>query len=118
MRTAKQKFDIRKSRVRYKISKVSNRLRLSVFKSNQHLYAQIIDDTKSITLVSASSVEKDLKAINKSNCNIKVAHKIGKIISDRALAAGIKQVVFDKGGNKYHGVIKALADAARENLEF
>ncbi len=118
MRTAKHKFEIRRDRVRSKISKVSDRLRLSVFKSGRHISAQVIDDVKSITLASASTLEKDLRKPKKSNCNREIATVIGKLIGERAAKVGVKDVVFDKGGNRYHGVVKALADAAREKLQF
>ena len=118
MRTSKRKFEIRKSRVRSKISKVSDRARLSVFKSGKHLYAQVIDDVNSITLVSASTLEKDIKDPKKSNCNVISATKVGEVLGIRASEAGITKVVFDKAGYKYHGVVKALADAARKKLEF
>lgn len=118
MRTAKHKFEIRRNRVRSKISKVSDRVRLSVFKSNQHIYAQIIDDQHSVTMVSASTLEKDLNKAKKSNCNVDSATKVGALLAKRAAEKGITKVVFDKGGNRYHGVIKALADAARQTLEF
>ena len=118
MRTAKHKFEIRRNRVRSKIAKVSDRLRLSVFKSGRHLSVQVIDDAKSITLASASTMEKGIRKAKKSNCNCEVAANIGKLIGERASKAGVKEVVFDKGGNRYHGVVKALADAAREKLQF
>lgn len=109
------KFERRKERVRTKIKSLVNpKLRLSVFMSNQHLYAQIIDDIEGKTLVSASTVDKniDMNVSNKSN--IEAATIVGKSVADRAKAAGIDTVVFDKGGYKYHGKVKALADAARE----
>ena len=118
MRTAKHKFEIRRDRVRSKRSKVSDRMRLSVFKSGRHVYAQVIDDTKSITVASASTLETDLRKPKKSNCNCAIASVVGKLIGERAAKAGVKDVVFDKGGNRYHGVVKALADAAREKLQF
>lgn len=118
MRTAKHKFEIRKGRVRAKISKVSDRIRLSIFKSGKHLYAQVIDDQKSITLASASTLEKDIKKEKKNNCNITSGAKIGELIGTRASEKGVKKVVFDKGGYKYHGVVKALAEAARKKIEF
>lgn len=118
MRTSKHKFEIRRNRVRSKIAKVAERLRLSVFKSGRHIYAQIIDDFNSITLTSASTLEKNNNLKNKSNCNIAAAAVVGELISKRASDAGIKKVVFDKGGYKYHGVIESLANAARKNLEF
>jgi large subunit ribosomal protein L18 len=93
-------------------------MRLSVFKSGRHIYAQVIDDVKSVTVASAATIEKDLRAPKKSNCNKDIAAKIGALIADRASKNGVKEVVFDKGGYKYHGVIKALADAAREKLKF
>lgn len=118
MRTAKRKFEIRRDRVRSKISKVSDRPRLSVFKSGRHLSVQVIDDTKSVTLASVSTLEKGLRKAKKSNCNIEAATAVGKLIGERAEKAGVKKVVFDKGGNRYHGVVKALADAARDKLDF
>jgi len=118
MRDYKTKFDIRKKRLRSKISKCSDRLRLSVFRSNQHIYAQIIDDMENRTLVSASTLEKDIKKPNKSNRNIESAAAIGALIGERASKAGVKEVVFDKGGYKYHGVVKSLADSARKFLSF
>lgn len=118
MRTTKRKFDIRKARNRSKISKVSDRLRLSVFKSGKHIYAQVIDDSKSATLATASTLEKDIRQLKKSNCNKTSAAKVGELIGQRASKQGVKQVVFDKSGYKYHGVIKALAESARKNLDF
>ena len=91
--------------------------RLNVFKSNSNIFAQIIDDTKGVTLASASSIDKDLKLDNGGN--IEAAVKVGELIAKRALKAKIKKVVFDRGGYLYHGRVKALAEAARANgLEF
>ena len=105
----------RHARVRNKISGTPERPRLNVFRSNSHIHAQIIDDTKGVTLVSASSV--DMKLENGSN--IEAAAAVGKDIAEKAKKAKIKTVVFDRGGYLYHGRVKALADAARENgLEF
>jgi large subunit ribosomal protein L18 len=118
MRNSKLKFEVRKARVRTKIAKVSNRLRLSVFKSGRHLYAQVIDDAQSITLASASTLEKEIRQLKKSNCNISAAIKVGELIGERAAIKGVQEVVFDKGGYKYHGVVKALADAARNKVKF
>jgi len=118
MRSAKVKFEKRKSRVRHKISKISNRARLSVFKSGRHIYAQIVDDSKSVTIASASTLDKEIKKLKKSHCNIENAIKIGEEIAKKADSAGIKEVVFDRGGYKYHGVVKALADAARKKIKF
>lgn len=118
MRNSKVKFEVRKSRVRTKISKVSNRLRLSVFKSGKHVYAQVIDDANSVTLASASTLEQEIRQLKKSNCNISSATKVGELIGERAAMKGVQEVVFDKGGYKYHGVVKALADAARNKVKF
>ncbi len=118
MRTTKHRFEIRQQRIRTNIRKNSDRLRLSVFKSGKHLYAQLIDDAKSATLASASTLEKELYKGNKSHSNKVCAAEVGKLIGKRAKEAGVKEVVFDKGGYKYHGVIKTLADSAREYLDF
>ena len=107
----------RKQRVRYKSKKVSSRKRLSVFKSNNHIYAQLIDDTQGITLASSSSVEKIIKDMKLSRKEI--AEIIGKNIAKKIISKGIKEVAFDRGKYKYHGLIKILADAARvEGLNF
>jgi large subunit ribosomal protein L18 len=91
-----------------------SRKRLSVFRSSQHIYAQVIDDAKGETLVAASSLEKPMRGNLKSGGNIDAAKAVGKLIAERALAKGLKDVVFDRGGYLYHGRVKALADAARE----
>ena len=111
-------FRRRRDRVRIKLRKVSDRNRLAVFKSGRHIYAQIIDDSTSRTLVSASTLDKELRKEGKSNCNIELAVKVGKLLADRAETKAIKLVAFDKGGHRYHGVIKALADEARKKLQF
>ena len=118
MRSAKLKFEKRRSRIRHKISKTANRARLSVFKSGRHIYAQIIDDTRSMTIASASTLDKKIKKLKKSHCNIENATKIGELIAEKAISCGIKEVVFDRSGYKYHGVVKALADAARKKIGF
>ena len=118
MADKRQRYQRRKDRVRSKIRAVSTRNRLSIFKSGQHIYAQIIDDAVSKTLVSASTLEKEFRKVKKSNCNIESAVKIGKVISERASKLAIKDVVFDKGGDRYHGIIKAFADEARKELNF
>uniref|UniRef100_A0ACD6A2M8 Uncharacterized protein n=1 Tax=Avena sativa TaxID=4498 RepID=A0ACD6A2M8_AVESA len=108
-------------RLRKKVSGTTERPRLSVFRSNKHLYAQVIDDTKSCTLASASTMHKSLsKELEYSaGPTTEVAQKIGEVIAKSCLEKGITKVVFDRGGFLYHGRIKALADAARENgLEF
>lgn len=105
-------------RVRYKLSKRRNeRPRLSVFCSNEHIYAQIIDDAKGVTLASASTVSGTLKTLAKTS-NIEAAEKVGKLIAENAKKAGITHVVFDRGDKLYHGKVKALAEAARETLSF
>lgn len=115
----REKRKIRHLRIRKKISGSSERPRLSVYKSLRYIYAQIIDDSRGYTLVSASSLEKELKEQLKSTDNMEAAQLVGKIIAQRALEKGIKRVVFDRGGFLYHGRIKALADSARaEGLEF
>jgi large subunit ribosomal protein L18 len=90
------------------------RPRLSVFRSSQHIYAQIIDDQKGTTLAAASTIEKDLKGKLKTGADSAAAKEVGRLIAERAVAAGIKEVVFDRGAYLYHGRVKALADAARE----
>jgi large subunit ribosomal protein L18 len=103
-------------RIRRKLAGSSERPRLAVFRSVAHIYAQVIDDTRGTTLVSASSVDKSAKT---NGGNIAAAKAIGKLVAERAKDKGIKGVIFDRGGYKYHGRVKALADAAREaGLEF
>src|SRR5436309_3743771 len=103
-------------RIRHKLRGTSERPRLAVFRSVAHIYVQLIDDTESRTLVSASSIEKGTRT---NGGNVAAAKAIGKAIAERAKEKGIKKVVFDRGGYLYHGRIKALADAAREaGLEF
>ena len=111
-------FDRRKKRTRFRVvTNAAGRPRLSVFRSGRHIYAQIIDDRAQSTLAAASTNEKEGKA--PKTWNIDAASTVGKKIAERAIAKGIKQVVFDRGGYIYHGRIKALADAAREGgLEF
>ncbi len=107
----------RSEKIRFKLKKVSNRNRLTVFKSNSHLYAQLIDDTKGSTLASASSIEKKIK--EKKLTKKELAELIGKEIAKKIISKGIKDVAFDRGKYKYHGLIKILADAARsEGLNF
>ncbi|MGA3177705.1 MAG: 50S ribosomal protein L18 [Candidatus Acidiferrum sp.] len=107
------------ARVRTKVSGTAERPRLSVYRSVGHIYAQVIDDRSSHTLVSASSIDKEVKKGLKGGGNIASAKAVGKIIAERAKAAGVVKVVFDRGGYKYHGRVKALADAAREaGLQF
>jgi len=105
----------RKNRVRRQIKKVANgRPRLSVHRSGKHIYAQIIDDVKGETLVSASSLEKDMRTSLPTGSNKDAAASVGKAIAERATKAGVKDVIFDRGGYLFHGRVKALAEAARE----
>ena len=107
----------RQQRIRYKLNKVSNRNRLSVFRSNNHIYAQLIDDIKGITLASSSSTEKSIKDMKLGRKE--VAELVGKNIAKKIISKGIDKVAFDRGKYKYHGLIKILADAARiEGLNF
>jgi large subunit ribosomal protein L18 len=104
----------RRARVRKQLKdRSSERPRLSIFRSDKNIYAQIIDDQKGVTLVAASSIEKELKSRPKSNKKT-MASDVGKLVAERAKKAGVVDVVFDRGGYRYHGRIKALADGARE----
>ncbi len=115
MSQAKELFNRRKRRTRFKLARVTiGRPRLSVFRSKQHMYVQIIDDKARCTLVAASTLDKDLKGKLKATSNITAAEEVGKLVAQRAVKAGIKEVVFDRGGYLYHGRVKALADAVRE----
>ena len=105
------KNSIRQNRTRYKLKKVTDRSRLSVFRSNNHIYAQIIDDKKGITLASASTMEKLIRKDNQTKKEL--AGIVGAEIAKRSLQNGVKEVAFDKGRYKYHGLIKILAEAAR-----
>ena len=110
---------IRHKRIRKHITGTAERPRLCVFRSSRHIYAQIIDDENGHTLVCASTLEKELRAQIKGLRNTEQEAAIGRLIAQRALEKGIKSVVFDRGGYKYHGRVKALADASREaGLEF
>jgi large subunit ribosomal protein L18 len=101
-------------RVRQKVSGTSERPRLTVYRSLNQIYAQVIDDRAGTTLVSASSIDKEARKDTKGGGNVATAKIIGRIIAERAIAAGITKVVFDRGGYKYHGRVEALANAARE----
>lgn len=106
-------------RIRNRISGTPERPRLNVYKSSKNIYAQLIDDSKSTTIVSASTVDAAIKGSIKSGGNKEAAKEVGKLIASRAVEKGIKTIVFDRGGYIYHGRIKELADAARaEGLEF
>ena len=106
--------DRRRRRVRMKLSGTSERPRLNVFRSLDHIYAQVIDDVQGRTLASASSLDKDLRSEMSDKTKKEQAELVGKTVAERAKVAGIETVVFDRGGFLYHGRIKALADGARE----
>jgi large subunit ribosomal protein L18 len=115
MATVKDRGERRTSRVRRIIKRAAvGRARLSIFRSSKHIYAQVIDDAKGETLASASSLEKDMRGNLKTGANIDAAKAVGKLVAERALGKGVKDVVFDRGGYRYHGRVRALADAARE----
>jgi large subunit ribosomal protein L18 len=108
--------DRRKQRVRLALRRSANgRPRLSVFRSSKHIYAQVIDDQKGETIASASSMEKEMRTSGNTGADIDAAKAVGKLLAERAVKAGIKEVVFDRGSYLYHGRVKALADAARES---
>lgn len=111
----------RARRVRYKLKSINRAgiARLTVFRSNTQIYAQVIDDTKGNTLASASTLDKDVKGSIKNGSNVDAASKVGKLVAERAKKAGVKKVMFDRGSYIYHGRVKALAEAARAaGLEF
>ena len=113
MKSLRDQAARRRGRVRRAIRlNAGGRLRLSVHRSGKHIYAQVIDDTKGETLAAASSLEKEAR--EKSGANIAAAKTVGKLVAERAVAKGIKEVVFDRGSYLYHGRVKALGDAARE----
>ena len=115
MAKAKKQSVRRTARVRRHIKAVAgDRLRLSVFRSSKHIYAQVIDDLKGETLASASSLEKAMRDTGNTGANIDAAKAVGKLVAERAVKNGVTEVVFDRGGYLYHGRVKALADAARE----
>ena len=122
MITKKSRSEVRVNKhkkLRNRFQGTAERPRLSVYRSNMHMYAQIIDDDAQKTLVSASTVQKDVRAELEKTNDVAAAAYLGKVIAERAKAAGITEVVFDRGGYVYHGKVKALADAAREaGLEF
>ena len=115
MATVKARTQRRKGVVRRAVKDAAaGRARLSVHRSGKHIYAQVIDDEKGATLAAASSLEKDMRGSLKTGANVDAAKAVGKLVAQRATEKGIKDVVFDRGGYRYHGRIKALADAARE----
>ncbi len=113
MATVKARTQRRKATVRRAIKDAATgRARLTVHRSSKHIYAQVIDDLKGATVAAASSIEKDMRG--KTGANVDAAKAVGKLVAERAIRKGVKDVVFDRGGYLYHGRIKALADAARE----
>ncbi len=118
MKTRRESKQRRHRRIRGRVNGSSERPRLSVFRSHQHIYAQVIDDTQQQTLVAASTLEPALKSLN-SGATCEASVEVGKLIAQRLIEKGISKVVFDRGGNLYHGRVKALAEAAREaGLDF
>jgi large subunit ribosomal protein L18 len=114
-----RQLEKRRRRVRQNVIGTADRPRLNVFRSSAHIYAQVIDDMKGTTLAAASSLDKSLRTSLKSTSSIEAAKAVGKLLADRAKAAQISAVVFDRGGRMYHGRIKALAEASREGgLQF
>lgn len=120
MKKMKQLGERRQQRVRTKLRAVGNgRARLSIFRSSKNIYAQVIDDVAGRTIASASSLDKDFRGSVKTGADCAAAAAVGKLLAERAKAAGIAKVVFDRGGYLYHGRVKALADGAREaGLDF
>ncbi len=109
----------RHRRVRRKVMGTTDRPRLAIFRSNQHIYAQVVDDTQQVTLAAASTLESGLRSQLSSGATCSASAQVGQLVAQRSLEKGIEQVVFDRGGNLYHGRVKALAEAAREaGLEF
>ena len=116
MSTKKSLFDKRKLRNRLSIKKnIGNKLRLSVFRSNKHIYCQLIDDVKQITLCSSSTLDSKVKKDIKSSGTIEAAEKVGKDIAAKAKKIGFEKVVFDRGGYLYHGRVRSLAEGARSS---
>lgn len=117
--TRKQSTHRRHARIRRRIKGTAERPRLAVYRSNNHIYAQVIDDYKHHTLAAASTLDSDLKKDDDGGATKDASAKVGKLIAERSLAKGVKQVVFDRGGKLYHGRVAALAEAAREaGLDF
>jgi large subunit ribosomal protein L18 len=115
MATVKDRGERRTARVRRTVKRAAGgRARLSIFRSSEHIYAQIIDDEKGETLAAASSIEKEMRTSLKTGADVGAAKAVGKLVAERALGKGIADVVFDRGGYRYHGRVKALAEAARE----
>jgi large subunit ribosomal protein L18 len=111
----KERFDRRERRTRHALKqRAAGRIRLSVFRSGKHIYGQLIDDVAGRTVAAASSIDKSLRSDLKTGADKDAAHKVGKLLAERGKAAGVDAVVFDRGGYRYHGRVKALADGARE----
>ena len=114
MNTPRKLYEKRKARVRTALKAAANgKMRLSVFRSGKHMYAQIIDDVKNVTVASASTLDKEVREGLNKTANIEAASFVGKLVAERAVKSGVSEVVFDRGGYIYHGRVKALADAAR-----
>ena len=111
--TKRQRRLKRRRRVRARVNGTAERPRLSVYRSNRGVFAQLIDDTKGHTVAAASTLDKDLKSL-KTGADVAAAAAVGKLVAERATKAGVKEVVFDRGGYQYHGRVKAVADGARE----
>lgn len=115
MAQSRELFERRRWRIRRKlVAAAKDRPRLSVFRSNKHIYAQVIDDRAGHTVAAASTLDAVVKSAGASGSDIDAAQQVGKLLAERALAAGVTAVIFDRGGYRYHGRVKALADAARE----
>ena len=113
-KTSKHRVRIRHARVRKRVSGTAARPRLAVFRSSQHMYAQLIDDVLGVTLAAASSLDSEVKTGSDGRTKTLTSRAVGELVARRAAEKGIRTVVFDRGGNKYHGRVKALAEAARE----
>jgi large subunit ribosomal protein L18 len=119
MSASNKKRQVRHRRLRKKLAGTPERPRLSVYFSGRHVAAQVIDDSVGKTIASVHTTEAELRSGNKRGANVETATKVGKLIAERGASKNVKRVVFDRGGNKYHGKVKALAEAAREGgLEF
>ncbi len=114
VKTNKARRVMRHIRVRRKVKGTSERPRLAIYRSLNHIYAQVIDDTKGITLAAASSLENELKSKSDGKRKMEIAYQVGELISERAKEKGVNTVVFDRGGYKFHGRLQSLADAARK----
>lgn len=112
--TSKQRRQFRVRKVVKKATEKNNRPRLSVHRSGQHIYAQVIDDSKGVTVAAASTIDTEIKGKLKGTANKDAASAVGKLVAERAKKAGVEQVAFDRGSFAYHGRVKALAEAARE----